>query len=143
METMRRPLHYAVVAPHGSRIRQVVTTLALVAGAGLIASSAWVHYYLWSHYHYKSIPQLGVAFIWQAVVGFVLAVALVLSRRLVAVALGAGYCAASAGALLLSVWFGFLGIQETFATAYTGFAFAVEVTGFVVLVAAGVAMLRR
>jgi hypothetical protein len=98
---------------------------------------------LWSHYHYKSIPQLGVAFIAQAVVGFVLAAVLVLSRRLVAVALGAGYCAASAGALLLSVWFGFLGIQESFATPYTGLAFAVELTGFVVLVASGIALARR
>jgi hypothetical protein len=115
----------------------------VVAGAGLVAWSAWLHYYLWSHYGYRHIPQLGVAFIWQSVAGFVLATGMVLSRRLLAVVLGAGYCAASAGALLLSVWFGFLGIQETFATAYTGFAFAVEVTGFVVLVAAGVAMLRR
>jgi hypothetical protein len=109
----------------------------------MVAWSAWLHYYLWSHYGYKHIPQLGVAFIWQSIAGFVLAATLALSRRLVAVALGAGYCAASAGALLLSVWFGFLGIQESFTTPYTGLAFAVEVAGFVVLVGAGAAMLRR
>jgi hypothetical protein len=129
--------------PHGSRPRQVVTTLAIVAGAAMVAWSAWLHYYLWSHYDYKVIHLLGVAFLAQAIAGFAIAVALVAFRRLVTVALGALYCAASAGALVLSATVGFLGVHDDFATPYAGLAFATEVVGFVVLVGASAAMLRR
>jgi hypothetical protein len=59
------------------------------------------------------------------------------------VVLGALYCAASAGALVLSATVGFLGVHDDFSTPYAGLAFTTEVVGFVVLVGAGLAMLRR
>jgi len=137
------PLQVATAAPHGSRTRRALTTFAVVVGAAMIAWSAWVHYYLWSHFNYKEIHLLGVAFIMQAIAGFVVALALLVFRRLILVGIGAIYCAASAGALILSATRGFLGIHDNFQTPYAGLAFTTEVIGFVVLVGAGLAMLRR
>ena len=65
------------------------------------------------------------------------------TRRVALIAAGAGYMAASAAGLILADWVGLFGFHDSFAAPWAGDAFATEVTGFVLLAAAGASLVAR
>jgi predicted lipoprotein with Yx(FWY)xxD motif len=99
-----------------------------VAGAGLLAASAAIHLDLYVT-GYRSIPTIGWLFLLQVIVGFALALAvlivpLVPLKRPSADAVNAGVAAAAAGfalatlgGYLLSLWVGLFGFKEVRTTA--------------------------
>ena len=108
----------------------------MVGGAALIVASASIHIHLWAEKGgYKHIPSIGPLFLAQAIVGGVLAVALVAFRRPLLAALGALYLAGSIGGLLISLNWGLFGYTESTRAPYVGLALVVEPIGVVVLVA--------
>jgi hypothetical protein len=129
---VRRTLNYAAIGPSGSAARRTTITLGLVAGAALLASSGVIHLRLWAT-GYRTIPTIGPLFLLQGITGVVLAVVLLLWRRLLVVVAGVGFMVATTGGLLVSVRFGLFGFMDTFAAPYAGLSVVLESTGAVVL----------
>lgn len=132
---------YANAGPRGSVTVKVVTTLTLLAGAALAATSGAVHLHLWAD-GYKTIPTIGPLFLFQGIAGVVLAVVLAASRRLLAALATLGFMLATIGGFLLSDYVGLFGFSDTLTAPWAGFALAVEIAGVVVLVAGSVLLLR-
>jgi hypothetical protein len=117
----------------------VVTTLALIIGAALVATSGAIHLHLWAS-GYRAIPT--IARDSYSFAGTASAVALVAWRRLVTVVAAAGFMIATIGGLLLSVYVGLFGFMDTLSAPFAGLSLAVESAGTVVLVAVGAALVR-
>jgi len=113
------------------------TVLALAGtGAGFLVWSAVIHLILWSE-GYKDVKVIGPLFLVQAIVGIVLALAIVALRWLALLAAGAVTGVATAAGLLLSAHVGHFGFKETLKVDYATLSLAVEFTAaFVLLVAA-------
>jgi hypothetical protein len=124
------------------RLLAVVGTIAILAGAALVAATAAIHLHLWLA-GYRHVPRIGPLFLAQAVTGFALAPVLALGRHL-AIVLGAAlYMAASAAGLLLSATVGFLGIHDGLGVPWAAPSLTVELTGMVLLGGAGAVAIRR
>ena len=91
---------------------------------------------------YRTIPTIGPLFLVQGIVGALLAVLLVLSRRLLIVVIAAGFMIATIGGLLLSIYFGLFGFMDTLAAPYAGLSLGVESAGAVLLAVVGVVLVR-
>ncbi len=125
--------------PSSVRRRSIIPTAAVpvlrVAGAGLLATNAGIHAYLWD-VGYRSVPTIGTLFLLDAIGASVLTVAVlgVPRRWLVApAALGALLELGTAGGLLLSTLHGLFGfVESTRATLYWQSAIT-EIAGAVVL----------
>jgi hypothetical protein len=116
--------------------RWTVTLLAL-AGAALLVWSGVIHLQLWSD-GYRDIPVIGPLFGIQGIASIVLALTLVVFRRVVLLAAGAVLLAATAVGLLLSAGIGLFGYTESLAVPYAGTSLVVEFTGAAVLLVAAV-----
>jgi hypothetical protein len=123
---------WAISAP------RAVTNLLIWGGSILLAVSAVVHFHLWDSEGYRNIPTIGPLFLMQAIVGIVLAVATAISRKLALVAASAILAVSSIGGLLISIWWGLFGWQESFTAPYVSVALWVEGAAAVLLGAASV-----
>ena len=110
--------------------------LLVWSGSVMVAASGVLHFHLWSSEGYRHIPTIGPLFLAQAIVGVVLAAATAMFRKLLLVAGAAGLAISSIGALLISIWWGLFGWQESSSAPYVGMAFAVESIAAVLLGAA-------
>jgi hypothetical protein len=119
--------------------RWAVTLLA-VAGAGLLAWSGVLHLQLWSE-GYRAISVIGPLFLVQGIASILLAVALVVFRRLVLLAAGAALAAGTAAGLLLSAGIGLFGYTESLAVPSAQTSLVVEFTSAAVLAAAAAIVL--
>ena len=106
-----------------------------------MASSGAIHLQLWAM-GYRTIPTIGPLFFLQGVAGLLLAVVLLLWRRLLVVVAGAGFMVATIGGLLVSVNFGLFGFMDTFAAPYAGLSLVLESAGAVVLAVVGIVLIR-
>ena len=122
-------------------VRTVVLLGALV-GSGLIVATAVIHLHLWLA-GYRHVAKLNIAFMGQAVSGFILAAALLLLRWPALVGLGALYMAGSAAALIMSATVGFLGIHDGFGVPWAGWSLGTELAGTAVMAAAAVIFVSR
>jgi uncharacterized protein YacL len=134
-------LNYALIRPSGSVARRVAITLGLVVGSTLLAWSGAIHLELWAM-GYRTIPTIGSLFLLQGIAGVLLAVLLLLWRRLAVVVAGAAFLVATIGGLLVSVNFGLFGFMETFRAPYATESLLLEITGAVVLGVVGTALAR-
>jgi hypothetical protein len=139
--TVARIPAYANAGPSGSAVVKIVTTMTLLAGAALAATSGAIHLHLWAQ-GYRTIPTIGPLFLFQGIAGVVVAVVLAASRRLLAALATAGFMVATIGGFLLSDYVGLFGFSDTLAAPWAGFALAVEIAGAVVLAAGSVLLVR-
>jgi hypothetical protein len=137
----QRTRRYAFIRPSGSPTRRAVSTLGLVAGSALLASSGAVHVQLWAT-GYRSIPTIGPLFLLQGIAGALLGLVLVLWRRLLVVVAGAGFMLATLGGLLISVKFGLFGFIDTLAAPYAGLSVVLESVGAAVLTVVGIVLVH-
>jgi hypothetical protein len=86
---------------------------------------------------YRTIPTIGPLFLLQGLSGAVLAVLLVVSRRLVIVVSAVGFMIATIGGLLLSIYVGLFGFMDTLAAPFAGVSLGVEIVGALVLILVG------
>jgi hypothetical protein len=115
----------------------------VAVGAALVATTGAIHLHLWAS-GYRTIPTIGPLFLFQGIAGAVLAVVLVVWRRLATVVAAAGFMIATIGGLLLSVYVGLFGFTDTLSAPFAGMSLAVESAGAVVLaIAAGALVLGR
>jgi hypothetical protein len=136
---VRQTIAYALIGPSGSTARRAAITLGLVVGSALMASSGAIHLQLWAM-SYRAIPTIGPLFLLQGIAGVVLALLLLLWRRLLVVVAGAGFMVATIGGLLVSVHFGLFGFMDTLAAPYAGLSLVLESAGAVVLAVVGIAL---
>ena len=136
-----RALRYASVGPSGSWAQRSGVALGLVIGSALLAASSAIHLKLWST-GYRTIPTIGPLFLIQGLAGLLLAVLVLLSRRLLIVVTAAGFLIATIGGLLLSISFGLFGFMDTLAAPYAGLSLGVESTGAVVFAVIGAVLVR-
>ena len=115
------------------------TVLALTAtGAGFLVWSGVIHLMLWSD-GYKDISVIGPLFLVQGIVSIILGAVIVAFRWLILLVAGSVAGVATAVGLLLSVYVGLFGFQESLSVPYAELSLAVEFTAaFVLLVGAGV-----
>jgi hypothetical protein len=138
----RETIQFLLKGPGSLRSRWLgwgVSLLALVGAALLVWSSA-IHIELWSD-GYESIPTIGPLFLAQGIGGIVVALAVAIFRRLAVLAAGAVTLAATAVGLLLSVYTGLFGYQESLAVPYAVSSLVIEFTGAAVLVVAALVLL--
>jgi hypothetical protein len=91
---------------------------------------------------YRSIPTIGPLFLLQGLAGVILAMLVLLSRRLGFVAAAAGFMIATIGGLLLSVYFGLFGFMETLAAPYAGLSLGLEGGAAGVFTVCGIVLAR-
>jgi hypothetical protein len=108
------------------RMPRLAVDVLVVAGSGLLLYSAAIHFYLWNSQGYRHIPTIGPLFLAQAIVGALLAVATAIFRLLPLVVAAAGMSVSSIGALLISIWWGLFGWQDSFSAPYVGLVLWVE-----------------
>ena len=114
-----------------------------MAGAGLTAAMAAIHLRLWAE-GYRDLATIGPLFLLNGVVGFLLAVALLVTpvRRLGPVAaVTALFTAGTLGALLLSLTTGLFGFSESTDAELVRPTLYVETAGVAVLATLAVATL--
>ena len=107
--------------------------LIILAGVALLVWSGVIHLQLWGD-GYRSISVIGPLFLIQGVVTVVIAAALAVFRRLALIVAGAVTLVATAAGLLLSVYVGFFGYQESLAVPYAQSSLVIEFTGAALLV---------
>lgn len=106
-----------------------------IVGAALLVGMAWIHYYLWG-LSYSSVPVIGPLFLVNAIVGVLLAIAVIVipSRMLgITAALSSLFTLGTLAALLTSIFWGLFGFQETFQAPLIRTTLAVESAGVIVL----------
>jgi hypothetical protein len=114
--------------------------LVILVGAGLTVYSGYIHLYLWGRqpYPYSSIPTIGPLFLLQGIVGVLLGVLVVVTRRFFAVLLAAGFMVVSVAALVIDVEVGMFGFQDSWSVPYARSTLYWEIVGAVLLlIAAG------
>ena len=119
-----------------SRIARWTVLVLTATGAGFLVWSGVIHLMLWSD-GYKDISVIGPLFLVQGIVSILLGVVIVAFRWLVLLLAGAVAGVATAVGLLLSVYVGLFGYQESLSVPYGDLSLAVEFTAaFVLLVGA-------
>jgi hypothetical protein len=121
---------------------RAIGTVAVLAGAVLMATTAAIHLHLWLA-GYNHVPRLGPLFLAQSVTGFVAAPVTAWGRQAILVLGAAGYMAASAVGLLLSATVGFVGIHDGLGVPWATTSLVVELIGFVLFAIAGLLQLLR
>lgn len=125
----------------GIRPGPVVSALAWI-GALFLILSATIHLHLWSQ-SYRHIPTIGPLFVIQGISGIVLAITISIFRRLVILIGGALFAIGTIGGLLLSVYVGLFGFQDSLSAPYAGMSLVIEAIAFAALAGAAVLTVAR
>ena len=138
----RQMVQLLLKGPGSLRSRWLSWGVSLVAlvGAALLVWSSVIHILLWSD-GYNSISVIGPLFLAQGIGGIVVALAVAVFRRLAVLAVGAVTLAATAVGLLLTVYVGLFGFQESLAVPYAVSSLVIEFTGAAILVVASLVLL--
>jgi predicted lipoprotein with Yx(FWY)xxD motif len=104
-----------------------------IVGPGLLVASAAIHLDLYLT-GYRSIPTIGWLFLLQVIAGFALGLAAAGLRSWLVAAAAAGFCLATLGGYILSVWIGLFGFKEVRTSAGIA-AGVIEVAAFAALAA--------
>jgi predicted lipoprotein with Yx(FWY)xxD motif len=130
-------------------MRTTLLWVLRLTGAGLLVATAAIHLDLYLT-GFRTIPTIGPLFLFQVIVGFALALAILatpfipVTRRPAVdasiAAIGAGYAIATLGGYLLSLWVGLFGFHEIRTTAGT-VAGILEIAAFGVLLSLAVLVL--
>ena len=128
--------------PGRPALARTLFTLLILAGAGLTVYSGYIHLYLWGRqpYPYSAIPTIGPLFLLQGIVGILLGVLVVITRRLFAVLLAAGFLVVSVAALVIDVEVGMFGFQDSWSVPYATSTLYWEIVGAVLLLIASSAL---
>jgi hypothetical protein len=116
-------------------------TAILVMAAALLVVSALIHLHLWST-GYRGIPTIGPLFLVQGLVTPLIALALVLTRRLVVVAVAIAGMVGTVGGFVLSDTVGLFGFHDGFAAPFAALSFVIELTAVALLLAGGTLVVR-
>jgi hypothetical protein len=117
----------------------LATLILRLVCAGLLIWAAAIHLHLWTE-GYRDIPTVGPLFLADAIVGFVLAVVLLVWPRPLAGLLGAGFMISTLGGLIVSLNFGLLGFRESSGASFATETIILESVGAIALLVWSVAV---
>lgn len=114
---------------------RVAVTVTIAGGAACTVYSGYIHLYLWGRqpFPYRDIPTIGPLFLIQGIVGIIVGLLLVITRRVGALLIGAGLLVVSAVALIIDVEVGMFGFKDSWAVPYAKSTLYVEILGAVLL----------
>lgn len=138
----RQVIRFLLKGPGSLRSRPLGWAISLlgVAGAALLVWSSVLHLQLWSD-GYNDISVIGPLFLAQGIGGILVALAVAVFRRMVALGAGAVTLAATAVGLLLSAHVGIFGYKESLAVPDAMSSLVIEFTGAGILIVAALALL--
>lgn len=120
----------------GSTRGNAVILIALrIAGAGLLVGMAWIHYHLWA-LGYSSVPLIGPLFLANAIIGVLLAAAvLAMPGKLLSITatLSSLFTLGTLAALLVSLFWSLFGFKESSSAPLLNTTLIVEGAGVIVL----------
>src|ERR1700759_753872 len=123
-----------------SVLGRVAVTVLIAGGAACTVYSGYIHLYLWGRepFPYRDIPTIGWLFLLPGPAGIVIGLLIVITRRVGALLVGAGFLIVSVAALVIDVEVGMFGFKDSWAVPYAKSTLYEEIAGAVLLlVAAG------
>jgi hypothetical protein len=112
----------------------VVSVFAWI-GAVLLVASAVIHLHLWSQ-GYQHISTIGPLFLIQGIAGIIIAIGVAVFRRFVVLTGAAIFAIGTIGGLLISVYVGLFGFQDSLSAPFATASLVIEAVAFVALVSA-------
>lgn len=113
-----------------------------IVDGGLLVASGIIHLHLWD-IAYRHVPTLGPLFLVQAISALVIAVAIVATRHILAVAAGLALVAGTIVGFILARTVGIFGFQLTFSSGLANTVVIIEAVAVVTLSITGVLLWRR
>jgi hypothetical protein len=126
----------------GQRSSSALMWLLYLADAGLLVASGLIHLHLWD-IAYRHVATLDVLFLVQVALCALAAVALLVTRHLLAVLAAAALMAGTIVGFLLARTVGIFGFKLTFSSGLANTVLVVEVAGVILLALTGWLQLRR
>ena len=123
-----------------SVLGRVAVTALIAGGAACTVYSGYIHLYLWGRqpFPYRDIPTIGWLFLLQGIAAIIVGLLIVITRRVGALLIGAGFLIVSVAALVIDVEVGMFGFKDSWAVPYAKSTLYEEIAGAVLLlVAAG------
>jgi hypothetical protein len=123
-----------------STLGHVAVTVLIAGGAACTVYSGYIHLYLWGRqpFPYRDIPTIGWLFLLQGIAAIIVGLLIVITRRVGALLIGAGFLIVSVAALVIDVEVGMFGFKDSWAVPYAKSTLYEEIAGAVLLlVAAG------
>jgi hypothetical protein len=121
--------------------RAAIWGLAVV-DAGLLIASGAIHLHLWD-IAYRHVATLGPLFLVQACAALVIALAVLLTRHILAVAAGLALCAGTIVGFVLARTVGIFGFKLTFSSGLANLVLVIEIVAILMLAITGAVLLRR
>jgi hypothetical protein len=113
-----------------------------IIDAGLLVASGLIHLHLWD-IAYRHVATLGPLFLLQAISAIVLAVAVLATRHILAVAAGLALAAGTIVGFILARTVGIFGFKLTFSSGLANTVLIIEIVAVVMLALTGAMLLRR
>jgi hypothetical protein len=113
-----------------------------IIDGGLLVASGVIHLHLWD-IAYKNVATLGPLFLVQAISALVIAVAIVATRHLLAVAAGLALAAGTILGFILARTVGIFGFKLTFSSGLANTVLIIEAVAVVLLAMTAAMILRR
>jgi hypothetical protein len=125
-----------------SLLARVTITVLIAGGAACVVYSGYIHLYLWGRqpFPYRDIPTIGPLFLIQGIAGILIGLLVVISRRVGALIIGAGFLVVSAVALVIDVEVGMFGFKDSWVVPYARSTLYEEIVGAVLLLVAAVVL---
>ena len=116
-----------------SKPAAVIATSSFVVGGLLLLWASYIHFHLWHDLGYRHIMTIGPLFLMQSIVGVVVALLVIVIRRVWVAILGAGFAVSTIAGFLLSVEHGLFGFRDGWSAPFAQQAFAVEISAILLL----------
>ncbi len=129
-------LHFLRRRARGCGVKGLAAIGAFVTGAALLLVASYIHFHLWQSEGYRHIPTVGDLFLLQSLAGLVIAIFVVVVRRVWAGIVAAGFALSTLVGFLISVNVGLFGFQDSSSAPFAHEAFAIELAAVVIFVIA-------
>jgi len=107
--------------------RGAVANAVFAVGSALLVWSSYIHFHLWLSGGYRHIPTIGDLFLLQAILGTLIALGALITRRIWFALLAAGFALSTLVGFLLSVNIGLFGFRDSASAPFAHEAFILEI----------------
>jgi hypothetical protein len=119
----------------------LITWVLCIIDAGLLVASGSIHLHFWD-IAYRHVTTLGPLFLVQVVAAFAIAVAIIVTRHLLAVAAGLLLMAGTIVGFILVRTVGLFGFTLTFTSGLAATVLVIEIVAVIMLAVTGMALRR-
>jgi hypothetical protein len=113
-----------------------------IADAGLLIASGVIHLHLWD-IAYRDVKTLGPLFLVQGIVAILIALTVLATRHILAVAAGLALCLGTIGGFIMARTVGIFGFKLTFSSGLANAVLIIEIIAVLMLAVTGALLLRQ